>query len=250
MNKGTKWVYMLVGGFLAIGLVTGAGFVYLRSEAAAQRIPTAAITSATGLPSGWLGEGDRPMGKYEGALADALGITTEELQSAYDAVWKESIEAAVKDSKLSEDQAEQMLADGTFPLRRRGGPIGFGAEKNTLLAAELEITVSTLEAAQAKAHDTVIAEALKNGDLSEVQVEMMQARRAIAPYLQQAMTDAFKNAVDQALSDEAITPTQADLLLENGGPAMRGVGNFPGGPGTRGRGGSFPGERFFGADEN
>ena len=64
----------------------------------------------------------------------------------------------------------------------------------------------------------------------------------------EAMAGAFEEAVNQALSDGAITQTQADLLLENGRPGMGG-GQFPAGPGMRGFKGQFPGGRHFSSDE-
>ena len=250
MKKGTKWIYIFVGGFLAIGLAAGAGFVYLRSEAAGQRPPVNSVLSMTATAAGWLSDGDRPIGKYEEALADALGITIEELQSAYDSVWTASIESAVNEGKLTDEQAEQILEHDGLAFRGRKGPIGMGSDMNELLAAELGISVSILETAQEKAHETLIAEAIETGALSEEQAALMETRQLMAPYMQAAMVDAFENAVDQALSEGAITQAQADLLLEEGGPGTRGEGFFPDRPGMRGRGGDFPGGRFFGTDES
>jgi hypothetical protein len=250
MKKSTKWIYMVVGSFLAIGLVAGAGFLYLRSEAAELGGSMFLAPHLSGLPIDLLDDGDRPMGKYEEALAEALGITVDELQAAHDAIFKDRIEAAVDEGKLTEEQAEQLLSREGPGYRGRRAPIGMGSEMNSLLADELGITASTLEAAQAKAHEALMAEALENGDLSEEQVEMMRSHQALAPYLQAAMAEAFENAVDQALSEGAITQTQAELLLENGRPGFRSGGMFPGGPGMRGRGGQFPGGRYLGTDES
>jgi hypothetical protein len=249
MKKRTKWIYMIVGGLLAIGLVVGVGFTYLRSEAAAFRESAFMAMNPSGLATNWFSDGDNPLGKYEEALAEALGITVDELQAAHDAIFKARIEAAIEEGKLTEEQGEQILSREGFGLRGRRGPVGRDPEMNTLLADELGISVSTLEAAQSEAHETLMAEALENGDLSEEQIEMMQSHQALAPYLQAAMGEAFENAVNQALSEGAITQAQADLLLENGGPGARGGGMFPGGPGMRGRGGQFPGGRLFGTDE-
>ena len=125
-----------------------------------------------------------------------------------------------------------------------------GSDMNELLAAELGISVSVLETAQEKAHETLITEAIETGALSEEQAALMETRQRIAPYIRAAMTDAFENAVDQAISEGVITQAQADLLLETGGPGLHGEGFFPDGPGMRGRGGDAPGGRFFGTDES
>lgn len=250
MKRNTKWIYMLVGGVLAIGLVTGAGFVYLRSEAASQRPPENPGMNMSVPAAGWLSDGDRPMGKYEQALADALGITLEKLQSAYDAAWTASIETAVSEGKLTEEQAKQILERGRPPLRGRRGPGSWETDPNERLAVELGISVSTLETAQEEARKTVIAKAIETGALSEEQVMLMETHQLLAPYMQAAMADAYVNAVEQALSEGAITQSQADLILENGGPGVRHDGTFPGRPGMHSRGGNFPGGRFFGIDES
>jgi hypothetical protein len=247
MKKRMKWIYMIVGGFLTIGLVVGAGFVYLRSEAAEQRAQRIFNLRASGLSTGWLGDDDRPMGKYEEALADALGISVDELQAALDATWDATIEAAVKAGSLTQDQADQLLDRDGSPLYRRRGPISADSEVNGLLATELGISIATLEAAQEGAQKSLIAAAIESGELSEDQAEIMRANQAIGPYLQVAMTEAFENAVGQALSDGAITQAQADLLLNNRGPGMRGVDMFPGKGNPRRL---FPGERPFESGEN
>ena len=187
MKNKMKWVYMLVGGFLAVGLIAGAGFAFLTSEAAGRFSPS---TQGATPYFGWLSDGDHPMGKYEEALAEALGITVEELQGAHQAVFQAQIEAAVASGDLTEEQAEQILErDGFGPHGRRGSGERAG-EMSALLAAELGISVSTLEAAQQEAREQLMAEALENGDISQEQYELMQSHQALAPYLQEAMAEA------------------------------------------------------------
>jgi hypothetical protein len=249
MKKRMKWIYMIAGGLLTVGLAVGAGFVYLRSEAAERRTLGSINSRASGLYTGWLGDEDRPMGKYEEALAEALGISIEELQEALDTIREATIQTAIEAGDLTQDQADQLLDLDGSPLRGRRRSIGIGSEVNELLANELGISTTALEAAQEKAQDAMFAAAIEAGDLSETQAELMRANRAMEPYLQAAMTEAFENAVEQALSEGAITQAQADLLLENGGPGSRGIGIFPGKPGKLGRGDFFPGEQLFRPDE-
>ena len=109
MKKSAKWIYMVIGGFLAITLLAGAGLLYLRSEAAELARAANLPMKPYSLAAGWFGDGDTPFGKYEEALAEALGIPVEELQSAHEAVWESAIEAAVSDGKLTEEQAGQIL---------------------------------------------------------------------------------------------------------------------------------------------
>ncbi len=245
MKKSTKWINMLIGGFLAVGLIAGAGFAFLTSEAASRYSPP--IQGASPY-SGWLNDGDRPMGKYEEALAEALGITVEELQAAHEAVFQAQIEAAVGDGTLTEEQADQILNRKGFGFRGPRSPGLFSGEMATLLAGELGISVSTLEAAQSEVREKLMEDALESGDLSQEQYEVMLSHQALAPYLESAIAEAFEEAVSQALSEGAITQTQADLLLENGRPGM-GDGHFPAGLGMRGFKGQFPRSRHFSSDE-
>ncbi len=245
MKKSMKWIYMLIGGFLSVGLIAGAGFAFLKSEAASRY---SLSQEGINLFSGWISDGDRPMNNYEEALAEALGITVEELKAAHEAVFQAQIEAAVSDGTLTEEQADRILNHEGFGFRGRRGPGLFGVEIVELLAEELGISVSTLEAAQAQAREKLMAAALENGDLSLEQYELMLSHQALAPYLESAIAQAFEDAVSQAFSEGAITQTQADLLLENGHPGI-GTGRFPAGPGMRGFKGHFPGGRYFNSDE-
>jgi hypothetical protein len=113
---------------------------------------------------------------------------------------------------------------------------------NEHLAEALGISVPELEAAQAKARDTVMAEAIEAGTITQEQADLMKARGAISAYVQEAMTKAFGEAVEQALADGVITQAQADLLLENEDMGFRGPGGFFGFGGR----GKFGGRGAFG----
>lgn len=248
MKRSTTWVYMVIGGFLAISLLAGAGFFYLRSEAAELLRGSNAPMKPYRLGIDWMSDGDQPTGKYEEVLADVLGISVEDLRAAYDAVWERTIQAAVSDGKLTEEQSERILERRGLGLRSRPGLMTMGGATNALLAEELGITEATLEAAQIEVRETLLEEALQNGDLSEEQVEWMQSQHALAPYLQTAMAESYENAINEALSDGAITQSQAELLLEHGRPGQ-GAG-FPGRPGMRVRMGPFPDGCFSDTDES
>ena len=113
---------------------------------------------------------------------------------------------------------------------------------NEHLAEALGISITELEAAQAKARDTVIAEAVEAGTITQEQADLMSAREAVSAYIQDAMTKAYGEAVEQALADGVITQAQADLLLENGTMGFRGPGDFFGFGGR----GKFGGRGAFG----
>jgi hypothetical protein len=139
------------------------------------------------------------------------------------------MESAIEAGEISEEQADQMRERPRGMGRpRRGSMIQDGAGTE-LLATELGISVATLEAAQEQARQLMIEQAIASGKLSEEQVEMMEAREALAPYLESARSEIFQKAIEQALSDGAISQAQADLLLEVGETGLnpRGGGFHP-----------------------
>ena len=172
---------------------------------------------------------------HKTALADALGISVEELKNAFQAVNTKMIEQAVEDGYLSQDQADIILEGETPPDgRHMRFPDGFmrGDNFNDLLAEELGIDLETLLAAQEKAQETLLDQALEDGKISQEEYEMMQVRTKMNPYFSEAFSEAYQNAVDAALADGVITDAQAEALLENSqsfGPGFRmpGFGHGP-----------------------
>ena len=251
MTKGKKWFYMAIGGVAALALVFGAVYVFFNTEvaSAANAVQSVIGTDVTRMDSrtlmlnqmGWLGNGDSPLGKYEEALAEALGITVEELQAAHEKAFAAVIEQALDEGLLTQEQADKLLSGEQFGLRGRRGFRGFSGDMNEHLAEALGISVAELEAAQAKARDTVIAAAVEAGTITQEQADLMSARGAISAYVQEAMTKAYGEAVEQAVADGVITQAQADLLLENRPAGFRGPGGFFGfgGRGVFGGRGAF-----------
>lgn len=238
MTKGKKWLYMAVGGIAALALVFGAVYVFFNTgvASAASAVRSAVASEVTGwnprtlmlnnMEMGWLGNGDSPLGNYEEALAEALGIPVEELQAAYEKAFAVAIEGALDEGILTQEQADNLLSGERFGFHGRHGFRGFGGDMNEYLAEALGISVAELEAAQAKARDIVMAEAVEAGTITQEQADLMKARGAISTYVQEAMTTAYGEAVEKALADGVITQAQADLLLENGAMGFRGPGGF------------------------
>jgi formaldehyde-activating enzyme involved in methanogenesis len=266
--------------------------------------------SATG--PGLLGEGYLTHGgwgrggpngiDYQQLLADALGITVEELQAAYEAARAAAIEQAVEEGLITREQADQMLVWGGIGHRGfgfsgfrgfHGGPEGVpGAQidEQALLAEALGITVEELQTAREKANEAAIAQAIEEGIITQEQADQMLARKDLMSYLdrdallakalgmtaeelqaaygegkslpdlmaeqeldaatvRENLQAAYAEAIAQAVEDGVITQEQADEMHAQRG---RGFG-FPGfGPGmTRmrpgGRGdGGFRGRGGFG----
>ncbi len=188
-------------------------------------------------------------GDQQQYLADALGISTEQLQSAQETVRNDIIDQAVTDGTITQEQADQLKAGERIPgLHMPGGPEMDNVDREALLAGALGITVEELDAAQTAAHDAAIAAAVADGTITQEQADRMTAQQAFQDYLratypdtrpQETMAVLIQNAVDAG----AITQAQADLLLS--GDGRMGPGGLDGfrGPregGMRGPGMSAP----------
>lgn len=128
------------------------------------------------------------------------------------------------------------------PGGRGGMKFGFGhgelgSEYQSYLAEALGITVEELQAAQVKAQDAMIDQAVADGNLTQEQADLMKARQAFMQYYTGQSQQALEDALSAAVEAGALTQEQADLLLENQGQMGRGM--FGGGFGEHGgRGGS------------
>ena len=157
------------------------------------------------------------------ALADALGITVEELQAARQKVAADRLAQAVEDGIITQDEANTLLA-----MQALKGYL----DRTAIMAQALGVSVEEFEAA----HD--------EGTLSDLMANITPAE------LSERMQAATEAAVNQAVADNVITQTQADLVLEriqNGGHSLG--GGFDGHHGHGGRRGGIPGG-FYGAPQN
>ena len=239
--------------------LTVAGGVAVAGASLAPQIVSAAPAAIAGVtapggPRGDLMGRDGDRGQY---LADALGITVEDLQAAMD---------SARDAVQPED--------GTAPDfgRGRGDHDAVREEMDAALAEALGISVDELQAAQADARDAALDAAVANGDITQEQADLMRAGEAVKEYMdretltaaalgmtveelqaareegvtmadllaQQGLdrttfADALQAEADkalaQAVTDGVITQEQADQLAEMGGRFMDGG---PGGHGERG----------------
>jgi hypothetical protein len=120
------------------------------------------------------------------ALAEALGISLEQLQAARQKVYANRLAQAVEDGYLTQDQANTILA-----MEALKGYL----DRTALIAQVLGISVDEFEAA----HD--------DGTLNDLLANITPAE------LQEKMQAAVETAVQQAVTDNAITQEQADLVL-------------------------------------
>lgn len=233
---------------------------------------------------------------YQQLLADALGITVDDLQAAYQTARDAAIDKAVEEGLITQEQADEMQVWGGFG--RRGGFGSFGRfpqgvansdiDENTLLADALGITVDELQTAREIANQSAINQAIAAGLITQEQVDAMQARKNLMSYLdrdtllakvlgmsvedletaydngetlstlmgakgldaaavREKLQAAYTEALAQAVKDGVITQEQVDEMLQD----RRGFGMLPGGMGmpseSRGRGRGHGGHQDGGA---
>ena len=151
--------------------------------------------------------------EYQALVAEALGISVEELQAAYEQADKAALEQAVANGDITAEQAEMIQAQEA--LRSY-------LDKDALMAQALGITVEELQAAR---------------DAGKSTATLLDELGLTAAEVQTALQAAYEQAIQQAVSDGVITQAQADTILaENHGFRLPGFDK-----GGRGRHGGFPG---------
>lgn len=114
---------------------------------------------------------------------------------------------------------------GRGSMRFGLGDFNFGGLRGDYqqhLAEALGITVEELQAAQLKAQDAMIDQAVTDGVITQEQADLMKARRAFMQYYASQTQQSFEDALNAAVEAGAITQEQADLLLEQQGQMGRG----------------------------
>jgi hypothetical protein len=244
-----RMVYVGFGVLLALAVITGGVMAFAQSgdEAVAQSDgddaetedeaqdedglrPSRRVPRLRGRPGAW--SGDR--GEL---LAEALGISVEELEAAYEEVRAAAIEQALEAGLISEEQAERLL-EGSARFGR--GLPGFLADKDERLAGALDISVEELQEARDEVRVARLEALVEAGVLTQEQADLMAAREAVQGYIDQeglaeTIQDAYEEAVEAALEAGDITEEQAEQLQETL-PAF--------GPFGFGRGGHHHGPHF------
>jgi hypothetical protein len=229
----------------ALGLGIAMAAIVATTAFAVPQLTQAAPTDAVAYNGRGPGIGAGPDDTY---LADALGITTDELSAAEQKAYEAAIQEAVDKGLITEAQATQ-LRNGTG---RRGAPLFFwnssDIDQKALLADALGITTTQLDAAQQKAADARLAQAVTDGRITQDQADLMKAEQALQQYIQD--NDVFGKTVAAAVADGAITQAQADAILaaRSNTNDLKGFSRFGDFDGERGghpmmQGGMVPGGR-------
>ncbi len=145
-------------------------------------------------------EGDGPIGTFLSKVADKLGVSEDELKVAIEEARDETIDEAVAEGRLTEEQAERLrerAQDGGFPFHRRphraGGHI-------------LDAAADVLEMEK----DDLVAELREGNSLADVAAAQdIGVDDFKAQLLAEVQAD-----IDAKVADGTITQEQADRLSE------------------------------------
>ena len=237
---------LLISGLVlaSLALLVGMGISTYQSVSAATPAPSDATSSGTSSTvTDTKGPGSRGEANNDEYLAQALGITTDELSAARQAAYEKGLAQAVEQGLMTQAQVDELKSDdSSLPYSRRWG--GWltenGIDFDSLLAEELGISVDQLEEARLTAQNARIDQAVTDGKMTEEQALLMKARYALtnSQKFQNTMQSAYQTAIQQAVDDGLITQEQADLLLQEtlqfgmhgmGGPGMGGGHGHHGG---------------------
>ncbi len=185
--------YMALGGIMSLAIVCaaiGGGTAVFAQEDETPVAPPTDEVEPEAVEPGFQGRRPQPGGLDDGSyLAEALGITVDELDAAREAVraaqLEETVAQALADGLITEEQAEAILSGEEFGRGLRGIGLdrrGNKDEGDELLAAELDITVEELEAAKEAARDAALAQALEDGLITQEQIDLRAAAQALREY--------------------------------------------------------------------
>ena len=155
------WIPVLVSVFVAAALFLSIG--------------TYRVVNAAALDQRWGGRG-LASGPESEELAEALGISVDDLTAAYQKASEAAIQQALDEGLITAAQAELMRTGERFGMGMRFGGSMLGANTidfHVLLADALGITEDELEAAQQSVHETRLAEAVANGSITQEQADQM-----------------------------------------------------------------------------
>lgn len=190
-------------------------------------------------------------GQSDEYLAQALGVTAAELQTAQQTAYEAAIDQALAQGLITQAQADALKQQsGQFGRGGRGFHGFFGLDDttidmNALLAEALGVTTDELAAARVEAQDLALAAAVEAGNITQAQADQMKAEQALRTYMQEQglqtqIQTLYENLVKQAVQAGVLTQEQADTILSNsngfGGhlDGMRGFGGGHGRGGMRG----------------
>ena len=180
-----RWTKVLLGSVVVLSLVLGSSAAFAQTNEPTETTATAEVQEGDRGPRGNRGGN---MGNNDEFLADALGISVEELQAA-----KTAVREATDGAETDKDVRIEMLAD------------------------ELGVTVETLQAAFEEAHAAAIEQAIADGLITEEDAALMEARQALRDYIDHDEIMASVLGVTVAELEAAKEAGTVDELIEASG---------------------------------
>jgi hypothetical protein len=238
--KNKKTITIFIIGALGVAMAFGA--VAYRSVLAAT--PTITSPSTTIQVESDREAGRGPRGGYSSEdLANALGITVDELNTANEEAYSAALADAVSQGLITQDQADELTTDGdSLPFGKlwKGWLSQNGIDLNAYLADALGISIDDLMTAKQTANFSNIDQAVTDGELTQEQADLMKGQYALSndSTFQSSMKSAYTAAVNQAVSSGVITQAQADQILSKSDNLfMNGMGAWGSHGDHRGHGG-------------
>lgn len=228
MEKQKKWPVLLMGSvmILMLGLIATVALAQDATPEAETPEPGTTTPETDGLPGlrglghwGGFGLHGGDSGRQEN-LAEALGITVEELEAAQEQAYAASVADAVAEGLITQEQADQILAMNALKSY---------IDRQSILATALGMPVDELDAALAGGQSLA---------------DLMTEKGIDAATLQTNVQTAYEAAVQQAVTDGVITQAQADEVLSGSNFGLFGHGEH--GERHGGRGGRHGGGWEFG----
>jgi len=242
-----KTIIILVLGALAVAMTFGA-LAYGSVFAATPTTTSTSTATTTASNQNW-GSGRGPAGGITNEdLSNALGITTDALNTAYQSAYSAALKDAVSKGLITQAQADQLTSNGSvFPFGNRWDSwlTQNGIDFNTYLADALGISTDELKTAYQAAYYARVDQAVTDGKLTQAQADLLKGKYALYNdnTFQSSMQSAYTAAVNQAVSSGVITQAQADQILSESTNMFKsgigGMGDMGGRGGPHGRGGDW-----------
>lgn len=159
---------------------------------------------------------------FKALLAEALGITTDELTSAQEQAREMALEQAIEEGIITQEQADRILSGDQAEARKE---LSTYIDRQALLAEAMGMTEEELKEALADV-----------GNLADV----MEQKGLEADDVYEAVRAGLADALSEAVADGVITQEQADRILS--ADTMRGLLEWQHGGRRR-----MPRSRGFGA---
>lgn len=200
MKAASKWIIPPAIGATVAVVAIAVGSAFAQEPGTATPTPPAQVTPSVpvdedddGLQDGrgFRGGHGGAFGHNEEALAAALGITVETLDAAQQEAYAAALQQAVAQGLITQEEADALLSGEGGRGFRRHGLRGAEIDFNALLADALGITVEALDAAREEAQASALAAAVADGQITQEQADLIQARQALRDYIdQEAITAA------------------------------------------------------------